>query len=91
MQARCQQARERALDRRGVSNHRLSTAQLQALRMDDNAHRYVQQQASQYALSARTVYRVLRLAQTIADLAQSDQIGLSHAMQAAFFQMPTHP
>jgi magnesium chelatase family protein len=89
VQARCQQARERALDRRGVSNHRLSAAQLQALRIDDNAQRYVQQQASQYAWSARTIHRVLRLAQTIADLAQSDQIGLSHAMQAAFFKMPT--
>ncbi|NDG14499.1 MAG: ATP-binding protein, partial [Betaproteobacteria bacterium] len=91
VQARCQQAHDRALARRGVSNHRLSAAQLQTLRMEEPARQCLQQHATRHGWSARTVHRVMRLAQTIADLAQSDDILLPHVMQALHFKMPAKP
>jgi magnesium chelatase family protein len=57
VQARCQQAYDRAVSRRGVSNHRLTAAQLQDLRIDQPAQQCLQQQATQSAWSARTVHR----------------------------------
>jgi magnesium chelatase family protein len=91
VQARCQLAYDRALARRGVSNHRLSAAQLQTLRMEEPARQCLQQHATRHGWSARTVHRVMRLAQTIADLAQSDDILLPHVMQALHFKMPAKP
>jgi magnesium chelatase family protein len=91
VQARCQQAYDRAVSQRGVSNHRLTPAQLQHLRVDQSAQHCLQQQATQSGWSARTVHRVMRLAQTIADLAQADDILLPHMLQALYFKMPAKP
>ena len=91
VQARCQQAYDRAVSRRGVSNHRLTAAQLLDLRIDQPAQQCLQQQATQSAWSARTVHRVMRLAQTIADLAQADDILLPHMLQALHFKMSVKP
>jgi len=91
VQARCQQAHERALSRRGISNHALSAAQLQTLQVHAQAQQHVQQQAARQGWSARAVHRVLRVAQTIADLAQAEEIELSHVMQAMYFRMALQP
>ena len=91
VQARCQQAHERAINRRGVSNHALSAAQLQALKIQAQAQQHVQQQAARHGWSARAVHRVLRVAQTIADLAQAEEIELAHVMQAMHFRMALQP
>jgi magnesium chelatase family protein len=87
VQQRCQQAHDRAIQTRGVSNHRLSAAQLQDLTIDTAAERVLQQYAARQAWSARAVHRVLRVAQTIADLAQSQEIEVTHVMQAMHFRM----
>lgn len=87
VQSRCQQAHERALSRRGVSNHALSAAQLQSLKLQIQAQQHVQRQAACQGWSSRAVHRVLRVAQTIADLAQAEEIELSHVMQAMHFRM----
>ena len=91
VQARCQQAHERAINRRGVSNHALSAAQLQTLKVQAQAQQHVQQQAARHGWSARAVHRVLRVAQTIADLAQAEEIELAHVMQAMHFRMALQP
>ena len=91
VQARCQQAHERALSQRGVNNHALSAAQLQALKIQAQAQQHVQQQAARHGWSARAVHRVLRVAQTIADLAQAEEIELAHVMQAMHFRMALQP
>ena len=88
VQARCQAARERALHLRGVSNHALTAAQLQTLKLHPQAQQHGQQQAARYGWSARAVHRLLRLAQTIADLAQADEIEHAHVVQAIHFRMP---
>jgi magnesium chelatase family protein len=91
VQARCQQAHDRALARRGVSNHLLTPAQLQELPMDAAAKQCLAQQAARLGWTARTVHRVMRLAQTIADLAQADAIAHTHVMQAMHFKWPMKP
>jgi len=91
VQARCQQAQERAINRRGVSNHALSAAQLQTLKVQAQAQQHVQQQAARHGWSARAVHRVLRVAQTITDLAQAEEIELAHVMQAMHFRMALQP
>ena len=91
VQARCQQAHERALSLRGINNHALSAAQLQALKIQAQAQQHVQQQAARHGWSARAVHRVLRVAQTIADLAQAEEIELAHVMQAMHFRMALQP
>ena len=55
------------------------------------AQQHVQQQAARQGWSARAVHRVLRVAQTIADLAQAEEIELSHVMQAMYFRMALQP
>ena len=85
---RCQAAHERALRRQGVSNHALSPPQLLALPISDAAQVHLTRSAAQHGWSARLVHRSLRLAQTIADLAQADQIDHSHMLQALHFRSP---
>ena len=86
VQQRCQQAQQRAIDKRGVSNHRLTPAQLQDLQIETAAEQLLQQQAARHGWSGRAVHRVLRVAQTIADLAQTDQIEKAHMVQAMHFR-----
>ena len=87
VQQRCQQAHDRALQTRGVSNHRLAAAQLKDLKIEKAAQQMLQQHAARLVWSARAVHRVLRVAQTIADLAQSQEIEVAHIMQAMHFKM----
>lgn len=82
VQARCQQARQRALKRQGCCNARLPAAQLQALPWSDEAQQALQQAAQRWRLSARAIHRSWRVAMTIADLAQSEQVELSHVAEA---------
>ena len=86
VQARCQAAHERALARRGVANHALTAAQLQTLPISPEAQAHLQHSAAVQGWSARLVHRSLRLAQTIADLAQAEQIEQLHLLQALHFR-----
>ena len=86
VQARCQAAHDRALARRGVANHLLTTAQLQALPISPEAQAHLQHSAALHGWSARVVHRSLRLAQTIADLAHAEQMEHSHVLQALHFR-----
>jgi len=88
VQARCQQAHDRAMARRGVRNHALSPAQLMGLPISPSAQQHLQEMAAARAWSARLVHRCLRLAQTIADLAQADQIDHAHVVQAVHYRSP---
>ncbi|MEY4676207.1 MAG: hypothetical protein RLZZ470_714 [Pseudomonadota bacterium] len=86
VQARCQQAHDRAMARRGVRNHALNPAQLMALPISASAQQHLQEVAARQAWSARLVHRCLRLAQTIADLAQADEIDQVHLAQAVHYR-----
>ena len=86
VQARCEAAHTRALQLRGVANHALTPAQLMVLPINNKAQAYLQQTAARQAWSARSVHRCLRLAQTIADLAQAEHIELAHLIQAMHYK-----
>ena len=68
--------------RQGCRNKDLLQAQLQALLLSPEASSLLAHTAEQRAWSARATHRVLRLAQTIADLAQAQEIGQMHMAEA---------
>ena len=88
VQARCQQAHDRAMAQRGVRNHALSAAQLMDLPISASAQQHLQEMAAARGWSARLVHRSLRLAQTIADLAQAERIEQAHVVQAVHYRSP---
>ena len=82
VKARCMAAHELAWRRQGCRNKDLAQAQLQALLISSEASRLLAHAAEQRAWSARATHRVLRLALTIADLAQAQEIGQMHMAEA---------
>lgn len=79
--ARVGEARRRQLDR-GSINARLDRAALDALDIDPEARRLLQQALEQHRLTGRGFDRVRRLGRTIADLDGSTRVGRSHVAEA---------
>jgi len=76
-------ARERQLRRQRKVNAHLSGAELDALgRVDDNQRAALETAVLQLGLSARAYYRILNVAQTIADLEDSDMVTRAHIHEA---------
>jgi magnesium chelatase family protein len=76
-------AHDRALARQGFANALLEVAGLRAhCALDESCDRLLQQAANKLGLSARSQHRVLRVARSIADLAASDTIKVSHVAEA---------
>jgi magnesium chelatase family protein len=76
-------ARQRQLERQGVPNRMLSARQVQDVcRLDPAAQRLLERAATRRAWSARAHFRTLRVARTIADLADQAQPGADHLAEA---------
>ena len=76
-------ARERQQQRQGCSNAQLQGAALdQHARLDDAGRALLLQAMERLGLSARGYHRVLRVARTIADLANAESIGVAHLTEA---------
>ena len=81
--ARVARARQRALDRQGCSNAALSAAQLeQHVTLEPAAQAFSIKAAQRLSWSARSHHRVLRVARTVADLAESPRIETQHLSEA---------
>jgi magnesium chelatase family protein len=80
-------ARQRQLARDGLLNARLEGRRLrEQVRLDQAGRRLLDRALGQLALSARSFDRLLRMARTIADLADSDTVGAEHLAEALQFR-----
>ncbi|MFM2289980.1 MAG: hypothetical protein RL684_3123 [Pseudomonadota bacterium] len=80
-------ARLRAQARQGSLNaHLESPALAQHCRLDPPVQRLVEHVGRRFALSARGLHRLLRVARTIADLAGEAAIGVQHVGEAAGYR-----
>jgi magnesium chelatase family protein len=76
-------ARERALTRQGVGNALLQPQDLAAHAvLEPAAKALLERSAEKLGWSARSFHRVLRVARTVADLADSAQIATAHVAEA---------
>ncbi len=80
---RVARARQRQIDRQGCVNAALDGAALDTLaRPEPAALAFLQTASARLGWSGRGFHRVLRLARTIADLAESDAVTLTHVAEA---------
>ena len=80
---RCIAARERALVRQGKANHALGAQDIDThTRPEEAALRFLEAAAVRLGWSARGLHRTLKVARTIADLADAPHILLAHVAEA---------
>ncbi|MCA9353009.1 YifB family Mg chelatase-like AAA ATPase [Patescibacteria group bacterium] len=84
IRARVRMAREKQYQRQGKNtlNNTLSSRDIQGINLSDSVVRLLQQSAKRMQLSPRAYHRVIKLARTIADLEQSDDIQEEHVLEA---------
>jgi len=81
-------ARAHQLDRTGKSNARLSGKELDALcRLDDESQNLLEHAVERLGLSARAYHRIIRVARTIADLADAAAIQPMHVSEAVNYRV----
>ena len=80
---RVEQARSRQLERAGCTNQSMRNRQIeQFCKLDTRSQDLMQQALERLGLSARAYHRVLKLARTIADLAGSPELQVTHLSEA---------
>ena len=88
VRARCVQARAAAMDRQGCANQALAGAQLEVQsHLDPKAADFLKAAASKLGWSARATHRALKVARTIADLAQSATTQVPHVAEAMQYRL----
>ncbi len=87
IRARVEAARERQLNRQGKPNYLLSTLEIDTLCVaDEQGQSLLKQAITRLDLSARAYHRILKVARTIADLANHDEIGAGHIAEAVQYR-----
>lgn len=90
-QRRCAAARDRALQRQGKPNSALVGRELDDLQLSPEASQGFHQAATRWAWSSRSTHRTLKVARTIADLANCEIIEWTHLAEALQYRpAPTH-
>lgn len=81
-------ARKRQLERCQIENSQLGNNDIKRVCvLDDKTQRLADQAINQLRLSARSYMRVLKVSRTIADLASSDNVELSHFSEALQYRL----
>jgi magnesium chelatase family protein len=76
-------ARNRALARSGKANSALTAKEVkQICTLTEQGHQLLEQAMDKFGLSHRAYHRILKLARTISDLAQSETIEVAHLSEA---------
>ncbi len=84
---RVERARDQQLKRQGKANHLLSAKQIpEVCALTENDKNLLQSAIQKLGLSARSVNRIRKVARTIADLENSDQIQTSHLSEAISYR-----
>ena len=80
-------ARERQRRRAGKPNHKLSSREVERFcPLDAQQTRLLEEAIAKFNLSARALHRIIKLARTIADLADSEGIGMEHLTEAITYR-----
>lgn len=80
-------SRERQLARQGKCNREITVSELtEYCRLDMESERLLGQVMRKFNLSARSYHRVLKIARTIADMSNSNYIGMSHLSEALTYR-----
>ena len=87
IRARVVAARNIALARSGKANAALTAKEVkQFCELSEQSHQLLEQAMDKFGLSHRAYHRILKLARTIADLAQSEQIQITHLSEAISYR-----
>ncbi|HJW25779.1 MAG TPA: YifB family Mg chelatase-like AAA ATPase [Rhodocyclaceae bacterium] len=87
VRARVERALERQHARQGKANARLAVAEVDShCQPDDAGTGLLKQAMARLDLSARAYHRILKVARTIADLADSPRIGAAHIAEAVQYR-----
>ena len=83
IRSRVVKARNRAIERSGKANSALTAKEVkQICLLSEQGHQLLEQAMDRFGLSHRAYHRILKLARTIADLAGSASIEVSHLSEA---------
>ena len=89
IKTRCDRVRRRSLQRQGCTNQTLSGPALDLHgKLGPEAAAYLTQVATHFSWSGRSIHRVLKIARTIADLAERQDILSEHIAEAVQYRRP---
>ena len=85
---RCSESRQRALERQGKTNHALQGKEIdQHIRLGADAAKCLNVAATRLGWSARGTHRALKVARTIADLADAQTTQVNHLAEAMQYRV----
>jgi magnesium chelatase family protein len=91
VRARVLQAREMQVERQGMLNGALGTAELRChAPLSGRARHELQRSADAHGISARGYHRAWKVARTLADLEGQSEIGEHHVMEAVGYRVNVH-
>jgi magnesium chelatase family protein len=89
---RINNAYRRQLDRANKANHKLTNREVEKFcKLDEPCTQLLDLAINRLGLSARAMHRILKVARTIADLAESDQIETNHLSEAINYRCLDRP